>query len=118
MAVYAATVTSTMKRAVKIDNVVGIGIFAGECNVTNYNTTLAEITDISKKFKTILTVVAGVSDNGHLLEWVDASKAFKAVTPTNVSDQTPTADIVAAGAAEAATDVDVGSAHFIAIGLI
>ena len=118
MAAYASTVTAVMKRAVKIDQVLGIGMFVGECNITNYNTTLAEITDISKKFKSVLAVVAAVSDSGFLFEWIDATKSFKAVTPTNVSDQTPTADIAAAGAAEAATDVDVGSAHFIAYGLI
>lgn len=118
MAAYASTVTAVMKRAVKIDSVLGIGMFVGECNITNYNTTLAEITDISKKFKSVLAVVAAVSDNGHLFEWIDATKSFKVVTPTNASDQTPTADIAAAGAAEAATDVDVGSAHFIAYGLI
>ncbi len=118
MAAYAAAVTSKLKRALKIDQVTGIAMFCGEVDVTNYNTTLAEITGITGKFRTVLCVIAGVTDSGFLLEWIDATGAFKAFTPTNASDQTPTADIVAAGAAQAAVDVDVGSAHFVAYGLI
>ncbi len=44
MAVYANTVTALMKRAVKVDQITGIGMYVGKCDVTNYNTTLAEIT--------------------------------------------------------------------------
>lgn len=111
MAAYAATVTSLLDRGRKIDQVTGIGMFAGECNVSNYNTTLAEITGITGKFKTVIAVVAGTSDEGYIFEWVDASGAFKAYTFDY--------DAIADGPAiEAAIDTDVGSAHFIAIGLV
>lgn len=111
MAAYAATVSSKMDSAVKIDSVVGIGMYAGAVNITNYNSTLAAITAISKKFKSIIAVVAAPSDAGYVFEWVDASNAFKAY----FADY----DALADGALiQAADDSDVGEAHFIAIGLI
>ena len=119
MAAYAAAVTSDMLRAVKVDQVTGIGMFSGRCDVTNYNTTVAEITDITGKFvNDPLSVVAGVSDNGYIVQWDKTDKGFKAYYPTNSSDQTPTADIAAAAATEVATDVDVGEVDFVAYGLI
>lgn len=119
MAAYAATVTSAMLRAVKMDQVVGIGMYVGKCDVTNYNTTLAEITGISGKFGTLLEVICtGVSDNGFIARWDTAAKSIKAYYPTIASDQTPTADIVAAAGTEVAIDVDVGVVEFVAFGLI
>lgn len=119
MAAYAATITSLMTKAVKIDSVVGIGIFAGRCDLTNYNTTAAEITAITGKFKSLIAVKAdGLSDNGYLVFWHPTDKAFHAHYPTNASDQTPTADIAAAAAAEVANDVDIGAFDFIAIGFL
>ena len=150
MAAYASTVTSTMKRAVKIDQVLGIGLFVGEVNITNYNPTLAEITGISKKFKSVLAVVCACSDLGYLFEWVDASKSLKVFAPsqikvrtgsTAVADATTGALLEDSAAAEGtframgtaintdldlgkkpgveeSVDIDVGSAHFIAYGLI
>jgi len=112
MAVYAATVTSLMKRAVKVDQVTGYGMFTGRCDLTNYNATLAAITAITGKFKDVISVVPqGVSDNGFLVEWIDASGAFKAYTFDY--------DAVADGAAiEAATDTDIGAFDFVAYGLV
>lgn len=87
MAAYAATVTSLMKRAVKIDQVVGIGLFAGSVNITNYNSTLVAIADIQKKFKSIIAVLAAMTDSGFLLEYVIASNAFKArLVPAHAHD--------------------------------
>lgn len=108
MAAYAATVTSLMNKAVKIDSVVGIGIFAGKCDITNYNTTLAEITAISKKFKSIIAVVGGTTQGGEWVEWLDANNSFKAYISNAVTGITE----------EVAVDVDVGEFDFIAIGLI
>ena len=83
MAVYANTVTALMKRAVKVDQVTGIGMYVGKCDVTNYNQTLAEITAITGKFGTLLQVVcSAISDNGYLLRWDVVGKAFKAYYPT------------------------------------
>ena len=119
MAAYAETTTSTMKRAVKIDMITGIGMFVGKTDITNYNTTVAEITDITKKFRNLMQVIcAGVSDNGYLVRFDATDLGFKAYYPTIVSDQTPTADIVAAAGTEVASDVDVGVVEFAAYGLI
>lgn len=112
MAAYAATVTSLMDRAVKVDQVVGIGMFAGRCNVTNYNQTLAEIKAITDKFKDMIAVVTdGASDSGYVFHWVDASGAFKVYHADY--------DAVADGALiEAPTDTDVGEVNFVAYGLV
>jgi hypothetical protein len=86
-------------------------MFAGQCNVTNYNSTLVAITGISGKFKDIISVVSGASDSGFVFEWVDASNAFKVY----YADY----DAVADGALiEAADDTDVGSVSFVAIGFV
>ena len=111
MAVYAASVTSLLRASVKVDQVTGVAFYGGEVNITNYNPTLAAITGISGKFKSILSCVAAVSDAGYLFEWIDASNAFKVYY----------FDYNAAGdgaAIEALVDTDVGSAHFQAFGLI
>lgn len=81
MSAYASSVTSTMIKAVKVDSVKGIGLFVGQCDITNYNSTLVEITAITGKFRTMLTVVAGVSDNGYLVQWDSSDEAFKAYYP-------------------------------------
>lgn len=84
MAAYAETVTALMKRAVKVDQVTGIGMFMGRCDVTNYNSTLAEITDITGKFGTLMEVIcSAISDNGYLMRWDKTGKAFKAHYPTS-----------------------------------
>lgn len=80
MAVYAATITSPQRHAERIGNS-AIGIYAGSCNLSNYNTTLAEITAITGKFLSggFLTVTAdGETSNGYTVKWDTAGKAFKA----------------------------------------
>lgn len=108
MAAYAASVTSSMKRAVKIDQVTGIGIYTGRCDLTNYNTTLAEITAITGKFKSMISVVAGIAEGGDWIEWSPTDKSFKAYVSNATSGITE----------EVATDVDVGEFDFIAIGFV
>ena len=113
MAAYAATVTSLMKRAVKVDNITGIGMFAGSCNVTNYNTTLGAIAAIRDKFRSggVISVVAGTSDNGNIFEWVNASSSFKVYRFDY--------DAVADGSAiEHINDQDAGAVDFVAYGLV
>ncbi len=107
MAAYAAAVTSVMKRAVKIDAVQGIYMYAGQCDVTNYNTTLAEITGITGQFKSIIAVVAeGVAENGWVPHWVTATGSFKCF---EVGADGPML--------EATNDDDVGTFEFVAYGL-
>ncbi len=111
MAAYASTVTSDMKRAVKIDQVTGIGMFAGRCDVTNYNTTLGAITAISGKFRSLLAVVAeGVSDNGYVPGWVVASNSFKIYEGNYDAADGPLI--------EAQVDDDAGAFDFVAFGLV
>ncbi len=144
MAVYAATVTIDGQHRSRQRQ--GLAILTGKCNLTNYNTTLAELTDITKQFRTILQVVADpVSDNGHLFRWNRTSKAFEAYKPVSAhthvipvttgtagntvtnnagvlessggEDLAASANTIAAGV-EAASDTDVGEVGFIAVGLI
>ncbi len=118
MAAYAAAVTSLLQKPARMGDVVGVGVWAGKCDITNYNTTLVEITGITGKFQNMISVVGGVSDNGYMVVWVAASLSFKAYYPTIASDQTPTADIVAAAGSEVVNDVDVGVVEFVAVGLV
>ncbi len=79
MAAYATTVASTMKRAAKVDQVTGFGMYVGTCDITNYNQTLAAITGISGKFRTLMQVICTtVSDNGYNVRWDAGGIAFKA----------------------------------------
>lgn len=105
MAAYAASVSATMKNAEQIGNG-PFGIFVGKVNVTNYNQTNAAITALSKKFRTVLHVIAGVTDTGYVLFWTGTS--FKAYTFEDTSNVP----------VEVASDIDVGEASFVAFGLI
>lgn len=112
MAAYASTVTATLNKTAKLGDITGLGIFTGKLNVTNYNSsTKPEITDITGKFRTVLSVLFSVSDNGHVFEWVASTGAVKVWHGdySNASD---------GPLVEAATDTDVGEAEFIAIGLV
>jgi hypothetical protein len=110
MAAYAATVSSLLRRSVKVDAVNGVYMYSGTVNVTNYNSTLVALTGISGQFRSIISVVAGVTDSGYLLEWVAASNSFKAY----YFDYDAGAD---GAAIEVADDTDVGQAYFTAFGL-
>ena len=88
----------------KVPGQPGYKMITGSINLTNYNATLAEITAITGKFKAAPRVILeGISSGGHLVTWVAASKAVKALVSTT--------------GAEAATDVNVGTINFIAIGV-
>jgi hypothetical protein len=108
MAAYAASVASAMKRAVKVDQVTGIGMFTGRVNLTNYNSTLGAITAITGKFKSVVSVIGGTAEGGDWVEWVHASGSFKAYVSNATTGVTE----------EVANDVDVGEFDFIAYGLI
>lgn len=82
MAAYAASVTSPLRKAIKLgeDTV----MYRGTVDVTNYNTTLAEITAITGKFRdgNPTVIMDGISSNGFLVRWDTSSKAVKAYYPT------------------------------------
>ena len=115
MADYASTVVVDGRMGA-----VGHGQLAwGTVDLTNYNSTNVEITALNEMFggrAPKKLILSAVSDNGYLGLWNESVGTIKAYTPTNVSDQTPTADIVAAAALEAATDVDIGKFHWLAFG--
>lgn len=108
MAAYAVTVTSKMRRAVKVDQVQGIGMFAGRVDLTNYNAVLVAIADISGKFKSIIAVIGGTTEGGEWVEWVAASNSFKAYISNATTGVTE----------EVTDDVDVGEFDFVAFGII
>ena len=144
MAAYAVTVvvaTTPVERIFK--RATRLYIAGGTCNITNYNSTRAEITGITGLFGTLYTVVCnGVTDEGYLCYWHVADKAFKCMYPraAQTADTTGRLTIVASGAAhitdaqavtvnaafrsavdavcasELASDVDAGLVHWIAIG--
>ncbi len=105
MAAYAQTTTLDQRIPFKVPGQPGYKIITGSINLSNYNATLAEITTITSKFKSGAprVILGGVSSGGHLVQWVTATKAVKA--------------IVASTGVEAATDVDVGTINFMAMGI-
>lgn len=109
MAAYAATVTlgNACGRGRIPLRGTGVAMIGGTVDVTNYNSTLAEITGITKHFRRTDFVVVGPTDNGYLLRWDATSKAFKAFKATGDSG----------AMAECGDNVDVGAAEFVAFGL-
>jgi hypothetical protein len=85
---YTATVTSPMDTPERISR--SLGLYAGTVTIDSYNTTLVEITGITRYFKTgtgtILCVTpSGPTDSGYNLTWNFASNAFKAVLSSTVA---------------------------------
>lgn len=103
MAAYAYTVTLDQPTVHKIGK---LGVLRGQVNVTNYNSTKAEITEITSRFKGAPTVLlGGCSSGGHMVEWDEAAKSVKAFNPGG------------ALGTESSTDVNVGSVAFVAFGV-
>jgi hypothetical protein len=136
MADYAQTTTLDTPRVVQIDK--SLRMVTGKCDITNYNTTGAEITEITRNFRTVQRVMCeGLSDNGYLVRWDTTDKCFHAFYPvyaiasTGVADAnntlmksaSSTLEVAGTGTAfgqpgvEVANDVDVGEVNFIAFGL-
>jgi len=81
MAAYAATATLPDLKAKKLAGT-GLGIVRGTVTLSNYNSTLAEITGITGMFRSAPTVILGaVSSLGYLVAWDTTSKAIKAFYP-------------------------------------
>ena len=108
MAAYDSTVTVDQISAEKSSR--SNGLLSGSVDITNYNSTTTEETDITKMFRANPRVVFGTTDNGFVLQWIKATGKIKAF----YADY----DAVADGALiEVADDVDVGAADFIAMGV-
>ena len=84
MASYAATVTLDTPRVERVSR--NYGMLVGKCDITNYNQTGAEITDITKYFDDTTVAIRvlndGVSDNGYIVRWNTTDKCFHAFYPT------------------------------------
>ena len=136
MAAYACTVTMDLPAAKRVNK--GLAVVMGKADISNYNTTGAEITDITGAFKKLLRVISeGVSDNGYLVRWDTTDECFHAFYPvaviadagvadannTVMKSAAATLEVAGTGTAfgqpgtEVADDVDVGEVNFIAIGL-
>lgn len=88
MAAYAAAVTLADNGAQVLAGT-PLRILRGRVDVTNYNSTLAAITDITKYFKsTPQVILGGVSDNGYLVAWVPGSSSIKAWAPRSAHSHT------------------------------
>lgn len=110
MAAYAETTVITEPRAQRISR--DLFIVTGYCNLTNYNSTLVEIDEITGKFATIHSVIVeGPSDEGYVASWDHTNKAFK-MWQANY-DQTTAAD---GPLIEVADDTDAGLFYFTVIG--
>lgn len=109
---YTASVTLDLPKAERIGR--RLGMITGTVNITEYNTTLVEITDITKHFEdtTIgITVNAdGATDEGYVLSWSATDKALKAWQ----GDYSTSTD---GPLTEVSNGTDVGAAKFIAVGL-
>ena len=112
MAAYAHTITSKLKKPARLGDVVGLAIFGGIMDLTNYNvSTKPVITGISGKFKLIESVIFSVSDTGFVFRYDLATDTVFAY----YADY----DAVADGALiQSAVDLDCGAAHFQAFGLV
>lgn len=104
MAAYASTTTLYTLRPINLGEML---ILAGETDLTNYNQTGAEETDITKYFRSLKTVICmGLSDNNYPVRWDDTDKCFHAFIDND------------AGASdEAADNTDIGVIPWLAIGV-
>lgn len=112
MAAYAHVITSKLIKPAKLGDVVGVGIFGGVMDLTNYNVaTKPAITGISGKFKLIESVVFSVSDAGFVFRYDLATNTVFAY----YGDYSNASDGVLI---ESVVDLDCGAAHFQALGLV
>lgn len=102
MAAYATTTTVKGKKAAKVAP--NLAVITGQVALSNYNSTLAEITGITKNFRSLHSVVGAISSNNKICTWIAASKAFKCYVPNT--------------GAEVANDQDCGTIDFIATGTV
>lgn len=108
MAAYAYSATVDIPAAIPI-GIKGVHILTGSIDITNYNSTNAEVTEITGSFGTLLTVIpAAVTDNGYAVSWTGTS--FKAwYGDYNNASDGPLIQVP--------NDTDVGEFDFIAFGL-
>lgn len=92
MGAYAAAVTTPMVQCERVSR--SLGAIAGKVTISNYNPTLAEITGITRYFKTsavvgftkgtVAVVSEGYSTNGYLVRWDNTTGAFRCFYASNI----------------------------------
>jgi len=111
MAAYASSATIKSPTIEKLMVFGSLAMVRGLVTVSNYNSTLAEVTAITKFFKdNPLVILGGVSSIGYIGHWVDASKSIKCWNFNYDAADGP--------AQEAANDTNIGVFPFIAIGRV
>lgn len=105
---WTETTTVDMPRPERISQ--NLGIITGSTDLTEYHTTGVEITDITKYFKKVLSVVCdGMSDNLYITSWDETDSCFHAFSGA----------AAAAGAfQEEASGTDIGVIKWVAIGTL
>jgi hypothetical protein len=99
MAVYAQTTTLDYPKPGQLGNL-PVGVISGTCNLTNYNSTLAEITTITKAFLPggkLRVVPNGISSGGFIMKWDATGKAFRAYSTVGAA-VTPSGGSITASA--------------------
>lgn len=108
MAAYAAAATLVGTRSALRLQHSRIGVLFGTVNVTNYNSTLVEITDITGHFRADpIVVLGGLSDSGYAGEWIDATQSIKCWYPSKA--QTHDHDFFVSGGEAAATTARIAT---------
>lgn len=87
----------------------GMGFITGIANLTEYHSTLAEVTDITKHFRDLEYVSGGKTDAGYDVRWNESDKAWEAWN----SDLSSSVD---GPQVETANGTDVGAFGFFAVG--
>ena len=112
MAAFAHTVTSLLIKPARFGDVTGLGLYGGVLDITNYNvSTKPAITEISGKFRNVVSVVFGASDTGFVFRYDLATNTVFAY----YGDYSNASDGVLI---ESVVDLDCGAAHFQAFGLV
>ncbi len=114
MAAYAYTPTLVPRVVKKILGFPGVGCTFGSINITNYNSVLVAIAELSGPFVGLPTVIcSGVSSLGYLVAWDIAGKSLKAFYPAPTTTPAGTITLtVNGGAAGIAIGIDADAAQF------
>ena len=116
MAAYTSTVTLAHNKAERISR--SWALIPGTIDITGYNATTTEETDITKHFKAYTVggatvkcflIMESTTDNGYTLEFNHSSGKFKAYREAGTGSGART---------EASTDDDVGASQFLAVGMV
>ena len=118
MGAYASTVTLDHPTAMRLASN-NFKLLSGQCNITNYNQTGAEITGITKFFGADAPRVIsdGFSTNGYMIRWNRTDKCFHAYYPTKAITPAGTAAAQTFTGTAPASDLNYATPAFSGTGL-